>query len=274
MSRFIAKILDTRTNLSDIRDMGTSANKPDQQTMRQVRDRIEHGGERLWRYEDFTGLPFTSVAQALSRLARSGLIQRLSKGTYYHSRQTAFGPSRPNPAALRNLAARTRPMFPAGIAAANLVGFTTQNPSRPEIATTELSLPRKLIGADAIVHSRRPAAWKQLSQEDAALLDFLRQGGKSSELSSAGTIRKLLALFSHADRFERLMRVAPTEPPRVRAMIGAIGQQMGQNAATLAALRESLNPLSRFEFGLLTGLRYARSWQAKESSGHEAVSTP
>jgi hypothetical protein len=46
-------------------------------------------------------------------------------------------------------------------------------------------------------------------------------------------------------------------------MIGAIGQQLGKNRGALRRLRNSLNPFSRFDFGLLAGLRYARDWQAK-----------
>jgi hypothetical protein len=41
--------------------------------MHQVRQRIERGGEKLWRLEDFRDLPFTAVAQALSRLTRQGI---------------------------------------------------------------------------------------------------------------------------------------------------------------------------------------------------------
>ena len=51
-----------------------------------VRQRIERGGERLWRLEDFTNLPFTAVSQALSRLTRAGVLERLSKGVYYYPR--------------------------------------------------------------------------------------------------------------------------------------------------------------------------------------------
>ena len=48
-----------------------------------VRQRIEQGGERLWRFEDFRGLPFSAVAQALSRLTRQGAIERLSNATMH-----------------------------------------------------------------------------------------------------------------------------------------------------------------------------------------------
>ncbi|GMU37769.1 MAG: hypothetical protein KJ057_11600 [Phycisphaerae bacterium] len=229
-----------------------------------VRSRIERGGERLWRLEDFRDLPFTAVAQALSRLARAGQIERLSKGTYYRGRQTAFGASRPNPASIQRLAARTKPMFPAGIAAANLLGFTTQTPARGELATSAGSLPRKLIGPDAVIHTRRPATWKDLSETDAAFLDFLRRAGRTSELPPETTLRRTLDLLSETGRYLRLASIAEAEPPRVRALLGALGERLGNHPKAVSRLRESLNPLSRFDFGVFAGMPNARAWQAKE----------
>ena len=229
-----------------------------------VRQRIQRGGEWLWRLEDFRDLPFTAVAQALSRLAKSREIERLSKGIYFRSRPTAFGPSRPNPAAIRKLATPRMRLFPSGIAAANLLGFTTQNAKRGEVATSALSLPRKLIGADTLIHTRRPEAWSTLSDTDAALLDFLRRGGETSELSAKKTIRRTLALLSERGRYRRLLKIADTEPPRLRAMLGALGQKLAKPATTTAHLRTSLNPFSRFDFGVFIALPNARSWQAKE----------
>jgi hypothetical protein len=231
---------------------------------RRIRRRIERGGEHLWRFEDFRKLPFTAVAQALSRLARQGTIERLSKGVYYRTRETALGKSRPNPTAIQELASRRKTVYPSGIAAANLLGFTSQTSRRGEVATSGLSLPRKLIGNDTVIHTRRPEAWARLSDTDAALLDFLRRGGATSDLRPEDTIRKTVALLSEEGRFERLLKIAATEPPRVRAMLGAIGQQLGKNPIALNKLRASLNPLSRFSFGLLSGLRYAHNWLVKE----------
>ena len=234
------------------------------QVARWVRQQIEHGGERLWRFDDFPGLPASAVAQALSRLARDGTLERLSKGVYYRARQTALGKSRPNPAAIRKLAAtRDKSVFPAGIAAANLLGFTTQSAGRGEVATSGFRLPRKLLGNDTVVHTRRPEAWKDLSETDAALLDFLRRAGRTSELSPKETVRRTLTLCRDERRFKRLLRVAASEPPRVRGMLGAIGTQLGKQPAALKDLRESLNPVSRFDFGMLRGLAHAPDWQAK-----------
>jgi hypothetical protein len=229
-----------------------------------VRQRIDEGGERLWRLEDFRDLPFAAVAQALSRLARAGQIERLSKGVYYRPRETTFGKSRPNPADIQKLAERRQTLFPSGVAAANLLGFTTQTASRRELATSGLSLPRKLVGQETVVHARRPEAWAKLSETEAALLDFLRRVGRTSELDPAETVRRTLELLSARGRYGRLVAVADTEPPRVRAMLGALGQQLGRPALELTRLRESLNQSSRFDFGKLAGLEHARAWQAKE----------
>src|SRR5712664_4211264 len=175
-------------------------------TMAFVRQQIERGGERLWRLDDFRHLPFAAVAQALSRLTRQGELERLSKGVYYSTRQTAFGKSRPNPAAIQRLASRRKSVFPSGIAAANLLGSTTQTASRSEVSTSALSLPRKLVGSDTVIHTRRPEAWAGLSESDAVLLDFLRRAGRTSELSPQETVRRALALFSENERFERLVK--------------------------------------------------------------------
>ncbi len=228
-----------------------------------IRRRIERGGERVWRLEDFRDLPFTAAAQALSRMARRGEIERLSKGVYYCPRSTALGKSRPNPVRIRMLAARRKAVFPSGVAAASLLGFTTQIAGRPEMATTSLSLPRKLVGSDAVIHTRRPEAWATLSDADAAFLDFLRRAGRTSELSPKATLERTLSLVSEKGRFERLLKVAATEPPRVRASLGAIGEQLGKPAPALKRLRSSLNPFSRFDFGLLAGLKHAHLWQAE-----------
>jgi hypothetical protein len=233
-------------------------------TAETVRNRIDSGGERVWRLADFEGMPFMAVAQMLSRLARQGVIQRLGKGIYYRPRPTAFGESRPNPALIRALPLGQKKAFPAGIAAANLLGFTTQNPARIELATNASSLPRLIVGKKTVIHTRRPDSWQTLSETDGALLDFLRNRGTHGELPPDETVKKLLGYFGEKGRFERLLKVAQAEPPRVRALLGAIGQQLGCSERRLSELRKGLNPLSRFDFGSLVALAYAKEWQAKE----------
>ena len=232
-------------------------------TAYKVRTRIESGGERIWRLDDFRDQPLTAVVQTLSRMTRDGELQRLSKGIYYRPRQSRFGPTRPSQADMRSLVARSKTLFPAGVSAANLLGFTTQTARQAELSTSAASLPRKLIGMDTKIHSRRPDAWKRLTDEEAAILDFLRRGGKDSELSPQETMRRMLHLLSTQDTYMHLTRIADSEPPRVRALLGAFGEQLGAKRATLDRLRKSLNPSSRFDFGTFTNMPNARAWQSK-----------
>lgn len=130
-----------------------------------------------------------------------------------------------------------------------------------QLGTSETHLRR--LGADTVVHTRRPEAWTGLSTEDAAVLDFLRRGGGTSELSPEETTRRAFKLMAQAGRYERLMKIAESKPPRVRAILGAIGEQLGKSETHLRRLKKSLNPNSRFDFGLLAGLPHAAEWQAK-----------
>jgi hypothetical protein len=149
--------------------------------------------------------------------------------------------------------------------AANLLGFTTQNPARQEYATSANSVSAQTIKDSRIkILTRRPESWNGLSPTDAAILDFIRRRGECSELSDQATRNRLLELLSDSKRFAHLSKVALTEPPRVRAILGAVGQQLDVDTKYLRLLKESLNPLSRFDFGALRGLTFAREWQANE----------
>ncbi len=85
------------------------------------------------------------------------------------------------------------------------------------------------------------------------------------------SLAKQLQHFRETGCFERLLKIASTEPPRIRAILGAIAEQLGKPKAQLAGLRQSLNPLSRFDFGHLQTLAYAKTWQAKDRNGRQTV---
>jgi hypothetical protein len=225
-----------------------------------VRRRVVRGGERYWRREDFDDLPAGAVAMALSRLTDEGLLRRERKGVYYRPRPTSFGMSEATGSATAALSLRA-PIHPAGLTAANALGFTTQNPSRLEYSTPATGVPTSLSGAT--VHTRRSKARGDLSPEDGALLEFLRERGLTSDLPRDETYKRLYTYMRDRDRFARLARAALDEPPRVRAMLGALGTEVRADSRALSRLRGSLNPLSRFDFGELSDLPHAAEWQAK-----------
>jgi hypothetical protein len=227
-----------------------------------IRQRILSGGERFWNHQDLSDYPSATIAKTFTQLIKEGILQRISKGHYYHPRLTRFGYSQPVRSELPYQLAQTR-VYPAGVNAANLLGFTTQNAIDGTFATTASSLPTAWLGQRAKLFTRRPSTWENLSATEAALLDFLRSRGELSDLSPSETNKQLLNHFRVPGRFERLVAIAHAEPPRVRAMLGAIGQELKYAKDLLQQLKTGLNPYSRFEFGKLSSLWYAQEWQAK-----------
>lgn len=184
----------------------------------------------------------------------------MRKGLYYRPRMTVIGPSVPSASAALAQTARA-PLHPAGLSAASALGLTTQNPARAEFATPAAAAPGTL--RNAVVHTRRPASRAGLDASDGAVLELLRERADASDLSPEQTARRLVSMVSDPERFTRLAGAAQSEPPRVRAMLGALGEQAGAPADELATLRESLNPLSKFDFGALRCLAHASEWQAR-----------
>lgn len=225
-----------------------------------VRQTLMGSVDRIWTYADFANLEMGAVSQALSRLSREGLIKRVRKGVYYRSRQTVVGESKASPAAIsdRLLSKGSRP---TGLTAAHVLGLTTQNPARPSYAVSKNNAPTHLPGVRVKV--RRPALNEEIGTREAAILEFLRDRGQTSDLSPKETIQRLLEALSDPSTFNRVAKAAANEPPRVRAMLGAIGQEAGMSDSSVKSLRESLNRLSRYDFGKLRGLHHAREWQAK-----------
>lgn len=231
-------------------------------TATKIRKQIESSEDRYWRISDFSNYPSPAVCKTLSRLTATGTIERVSKGIYYRPRKTRFGYSHPSDSEIRKLPI-AQVVHPAGVSAANLLEFTTQNSIHGEFATSANSAPSKIVNTPIRLHTRRPSTWDNLSSTDAALLDFLRSKGHLSELSPTETKKRLLDHIKEGDRFDRLVTVAHAEPPRVRAMLGAIGQELRKSQKALKILRNSLNPLTKFDFGILSNLKYAKEWQAK-----------
>ncbi len=228
-------------------------------TAKQMRLRIRRGGERFWRHSDFADLPPAAVSQALSRLVKRGDLERVSKGLYYRPQPTVLGASRPAPDAVA-MRSSARRLHPAGLTAANYLGFTTQNPALPEYASSAPAVPSALKHAH--VRTRRPRNRDHLTDKESAILEVLRDRARTSDLGAEATCARLLDILNDQRSFERLSKAALDEPPRVRAMLGAAGEQLGMNPRLLKQLRASLNPLSRYDFGTLKCLPAAGDWQA------------
>lgn len=230
---------------------------PRDSVARSVSVTIMANEDRIFTQDDFSHLPRVAVSLTLSRLTKSGVLTRVARGVYYRPRQTVLGKSVQKQYSIE--AALLKGARPTGLTAASMLGFSTQQPAIPTYAVPMRDEITRLKGVKVV--RMRPD--HDLSLEDGALLEFIRDRAKWSELDDRETVDKLKSLLKDRNRYNRLAVAAIAEPPRVRAIIGAIGELTHSPKPMIEQLRQSLNPTSRFDFGRLKVLPHAKSWYAK-----------
>lgn len=230
--------------------------------MKQVERFARANPGALLRVADFPHASAGAVSQAFSRLESSGMLERVARGVYYAPKQTLLGRSQPAATAVvrKVLAGHTRPH---GVSAANLLGLSTQVAAKPELVVYGQSNVEESLVRTTRRKGKRSSGG-QLAPEHAAVLEVLRDGGRFSELSEKETLNQLRkVLLCDSNNLRGLVTATMNEPPRVRAMLGALLEDLKLPKRLWQPLRESLNPLSRFEFGPFRELENAKNWQAK-----------
>lgn len=125
--------------------------------------------------------------------------------------------------------------------------------------------PPKNTGA-ARIRLRRSSSLHPLPALEGALLEFIRNRGETAETSPEESFRLLRNLLNRQlqmNQLRELREASLAEPPRVRAILGALLASAELPESLWRPLRDSLNPLTKFEFGLFSELPNAREWQAK-----------
>ena len=234
-----------------------------------VAARIARGaGDRLWTYENFQDLsaPPTAVAAALSRLTRKGTLRRIRRGVYYRPVATAFGESRPDPEAALKVALRRRGAgaTPSGLEAWRRLGLTSQVTSEAELVSSGRIRISPVLG-QKVRASVRPLGAPSAADER-AVLDALRALRRIPGTTPATVLDWARLLLRGKVDLPRLARMARREPPRVRALLGALLEDSGARgtAAIREELRRSLNPLTTYRIpGVVGHLRSARAWSIR-----------
>jgi hypothetical protein len=229
-----------------------------------IRKRIEKGGpDKLWTYADFRPLPLLAVAAALSRLFREGTIRRIRKGVYYSPAKTRFGELSPNAASVADavLKAKGIEWKASGLPAYNGLGLTTQ--VSPVLTVDVADNIRSLgVGRTGKLRLRSVRSLKGQTAEERAILDALHDVSRIPDSSPAEVVSKIKNMLAEKRiSFDRLAKHSISEPPRIRALLGAIGSEIGANPRTLARLKKSLNPMTTFHLGLREALPSGREWR-------------
>jgi hypothetical protein len=119
-------------------------------------------------------------------------------------------------------------------------------------------------GLEGVRILERSLARAKLTVDENCFLELLRDIEHLSDLSADATCARAVDLVRDGVvSLKRMMPAAWDEPPRVRAMLGALGDAAGVDSDVLASYRELVNPASRYNFGPLSHLSTARSWGAK-----------
>jgi len=197
---------------------------------------------------------YTNAAKVLERLQKDGLIKRFSKGVFYKPEKTIFGELIPvNNELLKPYMNENgkRVAYETGTVLYNRMGLTTQMAFRTKIASRNkrVSINREAIKADAV------KSYVDVTENNYQLLGVLdaikdiRQIPDSNIAQSVKIITGIINSLPDKEK-SKLIKYALLYPPRARALVGAILENLATAKKDLKALNESLNPLTQIKLGL------------------------
>lgn len=223
----------------------------------QIRNRIKQFSEgETFGYDDLhiTKEDYTTAAKALERLQKTGIIKKISKGVFYKPEQTVFGELEPDyseqlrPYLFEN---GKRIAYETGVSLYRYLGLTTQMAFSIKIASRgkRININRGTLKADGV---KSYTEVTENNYEVLGLLDAFKDIKNIPDTSVSQSVKRLQAILNGLDKkqTEILIKYALLYPPRVRALVGAILQNIGYKNKALDKLKQSLNPLSTIKLGL------------------------
>ncbi len=236
--------------------------------LRRIEDR---GGDTIWTLLDFPEWPSFAVALALSRMAKAGKIERLRRGVYYHPKNTVIGKSRPNRDKVADAVFRLNgtKTVNSGLSQFNLLGFTTQMAGALTRTADRPTYQKSILGVPLKVRYRPRTQLTKISAEEQTLLDVLRNIDHIPDATTKEALERFKALIrDNKINLNHLTRFALKEPPRVRALLGALIENLYPNAPKkkelVGRLKKSLNELTTYRLrGVREALPTADHWGFK-----------
>ena len=196
---------------------------------------------------------FQTAAKVMERLQAKGIVKKISKGVFYKPEQTVFGELKPDyneqlrPYLFEN---GKRIAYETGFTLYNRLGLTTQMAFRTKIASRSkrISINRGAVKADAV------KSYAEVTDKNYELLGFLDAFKDIKRIPDSNVKTSVKILSGKIKDFDEkqiaeMLKYALLYPPRVRALLGAILENVN-STANLQKLKESLNPLSSYELGL------------------------
>lgn len=225
-----------------------------------VSQKIERGIRRIVSGTTFTygelelePEEYPAATKAIERLLKKGLINRASTGVFYKPRQTVFGDLKPAEEELLRpylFDEDKRVAYITGTALYNKMGLTTQVPKNIKVA----SRGTRIITRIGNIKVAPIKSYVEVTNENYKLLeilDVLKDFRIIPDLDKKMIIQFLLRKIKDlSDKKKAIMvRIALKYPPRVRAFLGALLDELKINK-NLVFLKQSINPLSKYGYGI------------------------
>lgn len=198
---------------------------------------------------------YPAAAKALERLIKKGTISRASTGLFYKPKKTSFGLLKPNEEELLRpylFVNNKRIAYITGTALYNRMGLTTQVPKTIKVA----SLSKRIETKIGNVNVKPVKSYVQVTDDNyymLELLDVLKDLKKIPDSDKDQVLRfvtKKMKEFS-ASGIEKLIKIAIKYPPRVRALTGALLNELNPGKP-VKELKKGINPLTIYDFGIST----------------------
>ena len=197
---------------------------------------------------------YATAAKALERLQKEHLIKRLSKGVFYKPEQTIFGELKPGYAELLRsylFENGKRVAYETGASLYNRLGLTSQMAFRIQIASRSkrIYIDRGSLNASAV------KSYAEVTDENyqvLGLLDAFKDIKIIQDSSTSQIVRRLSAIVKNLkeDQIALLIKYALVYPPRARALVGAILENIGIKERGMDDLKDSLNPLTKIKISV------------------------
>ncbi|AOR28307.1 hypothetical protein FORMB_12630 [Formosa sp. Hel1_33_131] len=198
---------------------------------------------------------YSAAAKAIERLIEKGIIKRVSTGVFYKPKQTIFGELKPNeeellkPYLFQN---NKRIAYITGVSLYNRMGLTTQVPRNIKIASRD----KRITVSVGNIKGNPVKSYVDVTDKNFSLLetlDALKDFKKIPDLDKNSGIKIISNQLKklNTKEIKQLIDYALSYPPRVRAFLGALLEQINFFIdSELKTLIKSLNPLSEYNYGI------------------------
>ena len=219
----------------------------------EIIDNIERGKTFTYKDLNIKKEEYSAASKSIERLIKKKIIKRISTGVFYKPKQTVFGELKPDeekiitPYLFKN---RKRIAYITGLLLYNKMGLTTQIPKEISIASNK----KRIYISKGNIKAKAVKSYVEVTNKNyklLELLDALKDFKKIPDLNKKSAISILTNKISSLNnkQIKELIKIALEYPPRVRAFLGALLENIDKNRDT-KSLDDSLNPLSEYNLGL------------------------